>query len=532
MRKTLAELLRGKRIGSFGQEMFYGGIVPDSINKGMRKTNQPEEKAVAPEVVEALGRKLTFWACWVFAFAMVLAVISLRCLYADGSFYLIEVLKAGNFVAIAKYRYCATFLFELPVVVALKLGVTNLHALELAFGVGSFLAWPISLVCCHRLAPWHFWLVMLACAAGYLNAGFMTAAEYNVAHAFFWPALFAIVFARPLKPLAATILMVSVLILLFSYQSLLFLGPPLALLAAWRAAAGGEKTWARVVLGVAAMLLLLSAAIALDGILHPQSLNNLGGFKHGILEIVWHPTWTMIWTLVWFILAAVVCVGGQGFTRNGFGLEKALFAWVMVIWALGPLLHPADTGADRGYELRSLQLMVPFALLVVAWLLSIWPGWFEKRHNYLVCFSASLLLAQSLWVTAATWQWHGFVGMWRGVLVSHRGPVPLADTPFTAPSPDGQTSNFEWTWANPSLSILLSPQQRVQAMILSEYRPPWQPFDPYDPKSLPNLQRYGIKYDDYLEALEKTWTKAATEHGKPGNIQHTTPNIQYSMGDK
>jgi len=465
------------------------------------KLNPAAENDVPPAALAALAGKLTRWACGAFGLAMFLSVLSLRCLYADGSYQLTAVLKAGNFAELAKNRDFASFIYQLPTVTAIHLGVTNLHALELAFGLGCFLPWPTALLFCWWLAPRHFWLAMLGCAAGYLNAGFMPVGEYNVAHAFFWPALFAIAFARPLKPLAAVILIVSALILLFSYESLFFLGPPLAVLAVLRIVRGGDAPWARGALAVATLLLFASALIALDGICYPECPNNLGGFKYGISQIVLNPTPPMIWTFVWLVLAALVCLSGRGFTRSRFRLEQALFAWVMLIWAVGPLLHPADTGAERQYELRSLQLLVPFALLLLASCLLLWPAWFERRHHYLVCCGASLLLAQSLWLMAVTWQWTGFVGEWRGVLVSHRGPVRLADTPFAVASQDGQALDFAWDWANPTLSILLAPRQRVQSLILSPFKLPWQPFDPCQPRQLPNLRRYGINYDDYLVAL-------------------------------
>ena len=474
--------------------------------------NQSANNDVDPEALATLAGKLTLWACCAFGLAMFLSVISLRCLYADGSYQLSRVLQAGNFTELAKHRDFASFIYQLPAVTALNLGVTNLHALVLAFGLGCFLPWPVSLMFCRWLAPERFWLAMLGCGAGYLNAGFMPVGEYNVAHAFFWPVLFALAFARPLKPLAAVILVISSLILLFSYESLFFLGPPLAVWAALRIVRGGDTPWARVVLSVTMLLLLLSAVIAMDGILYPECPNNLGGFKYGMSQIVGHPTTPMVWTFVWLVLAALICLSGKGFTQSRFRLEQALFAWVMLIWALGPLLHPADTGAERQYELRSLQLLVPLALLIMAGGLFLWPKWFAARRHYLVCFSASLLLAQSLWLMAVTWQWNGFVGEWRGVLASHCGPVRLADTPFAVASQDGQALTFAWDWANPTLSILLAPEQRVQSLILSPFKLPWRPFDPCQPKQLPNLRRFGINYDDYVNALERASTITTVQH--------------------
>jgi hypothetical protein len=343
---------------------------------------------------------------------------------------------------------------------------------------------------------------MLACAAGYLNSAFMSVGEYIIADAFFWPALFAILFVRPLTPLAASILIVSAMVLLFSYESLLFLGPPLALLALWRAIRGGEKMWQRAVLCVAAILLCLAAGIALDGVLYPQSPANLGGFKRGLKWMLIYPNWTMGWSFVWLALMTAVCLGRRGFTQRYYRLELALLAGAIIIWGAWPILKPGNLHPALQHESRPIHLLVPLALLVVSFILAHRPRWLEEQRDYLIGFSSSLLLAQSLWHIAATWQWQGFVGIWRGVLASQTGAVSLSDIPLDARFLQGQALRFDWNWANPDLSIMLAPGGKVRAIILPRTRPAWQPFDPLNPQELPDLQRYGVDYGEYARALE------------------------------
>ena len=169
-------------------------------------------------------------ALLVFALWIVAAIGSSRCLYADGAHEFIQTLRAQNFVAFMWSRHFAFYIFEFPLVMAIKLGVTNMNLLRTAFGLGCFLPWPVVLWCCHRMAPRYFWVAVAGCAAGYLNACYMAVGEHILAHAFFWSSLFAILFARPLQPLAAVILLGSASGLLFSYESQLFLCLPLAAL--------------------------------------------------------------------------------------------------------------------------------------------------------------------------------------------------------------------------------------------------------------------------------------------------------------
>jgi len=55
------------------------------------KLNPAAENDVPPAALAALAGKLTRWACGAFGLAMFLSVLSLRCLYADGSYQLTAV---------------------------------------------------------------------------------------------------------------------------------------------------------------------------------------------------------------------------------------------------------------------------------------------------------------------------------------------------------------------------------------------------------------------------------------------------------
>jgi hypothetical protein len=465
--------------------------------------NKSDLQLVKCYETESMAHKLSILACLAFAIYIFFAIFSLRCLYADGSFQFTETLKAGDFALESENRYGAWFVEQLPAVSLIKLGLHNLYFLQLAFGVGCFLPWAISMLFCHLMAPRHFWLVMLASAAGQLNAAFMAVGECNITHACFWPVLFAVLFVRPLTPLAAGMMIISALILVFSYESMFFLGPPLAVLAAQRAWVRNEKNWARIALASSAALLLLGAWVALNSILYPQYPGNLGGFKHGLKVMLFHPAWTVGWTFVWIMLMIVACLTHQRFAGSYLKLKLSLLAAATAVWGFWPIFDLNHLRPDRQYDDRSLQLLVPLALLVVAWVMTRRPKWFESCRHYLVAFSAALLLAQSLWQITATWQWNGFVGIWRGVLASRSGPVSLSGTTLGITALQGQYLKFDWWWANPTLSIMLAPQGRVRSVIVAPDWTIWQPFNPLEPTDLPKLQRYGIDYSDYTIAVQK-----------------------------
>lgn len=445
-------------------------------------------------------------ACVIFAVWIVAAILSSRCLYADGAHEFVRVLQARNFVALMWSRHFAFYIYEFPLVLAIKLGVTDLAWLRFAFGLGCFLPWPMAMICCRWIAPKHFWLVVVGCAAGYLNAAFMAVGEHILAHALFWPALFAVLFARPLKPAAAVILLAAATGLLFSYESQLFLCVPLALLSfgrAWREKTEGSG-WSWVVFLAAAALFVAGTAIGLCAVLMPEIQSNFTGFKAGTLGILKHTGWTLNWTVVWFCLAAAVCLS-QNLWRvlsRKAGIYLSFFA--LLVWGTWPLLAPNLMDNGIQYDNRVLDLLVPLALLPVALLLRFRPEWMEPRRRRLVQLAAGLLIAQSLWQISATVLWYRDVVWMREALASHRGIIPVRSTVLAVDGMEGRElrrdaigGRFDWSW--PCLSVAFAPDPKIKSIVCSEvFLNPevrlhsWQPFDPLRPETLPKLEHYGL----------------------------------------
>ena len=456
-------------------------------------------------------------ACFIFAAWIVVAIFSSRCLYGDGAHEFVRVLQAQGFVALMWSRHFAFYIYEFPLVLAIKLGVTNLTWLRLAFGLGCFLPWPLAMICCRWISPQNFWLVVAGCAAGYLNAAFMAVGEHIVAHALFWPSLFVILFARPLKPLAAVILLASAVGMLFSYESQLFLCVPLALLALWRS--GREKAessgWIWVVFLAAAALFFAGVAIGLCAVLMPELPRNFSGFKAGTLGIGTHMGWTLTWTIVWTGLMLAAC-----FSERFWGIisRKVGFYFLftaVIVWGTWPLLAPDRLDNGTQYDNRALDLLVPLALLPVALILRFFPQWLESRRKRLVPLVAAMFIAQSLWQISATVNWYRDVVWMREILASKSGIVKVRSTALAVDGMEGRElykdaigGRFDWVW--PCLSISLAPNQKINCLVCSEvYLDPgirrqfWQPFDPLKPETLPNLEHYGLDFSGYTAALRK-----------------------------
>lgn len=448
--------------------------------------------------------------CGVFGLSVLLEILCWRALYADGAYEFIRVLQAQNFVALMWSRHFACYIFEFPLVLAIKLGITQLSWLRLAFGLGCLLPWPLALACCYWISPKHFWVAAAGCAAGYLNTAFVAVAEHVLTHAFFWPSLFVILFARPLKPGHSAIMLLCATAMLFSYESQLFLSAPLSLLALWRAHTEKQENnrigWA--IFLIASALFAAGVSVGLCGVLMPEHPADYSGFKRSSLAMVTDMGWPLGWTLVWIALAvAATCSQKVWHLISRKPGIFVLFAAVLV-WGVWPFLAPNSEDTGLQYDHRSLDTLVPMALLPVALLLRFRPQWLESKRYRLESLAAALLIAQSLWQMSVTVRWCQDVVWMRQILASHRGIVPVHSTVLAADGMEGRDlrHRFDWTWS--SLSIALAPGPNIGSFIYSEvFISPsnrehfWHPFDPLAPKTLPDLQHYGVNYSDYFAAM-------------------------------
>ena len=446
------------------------------------------------------GLVATAWLT--FALALLFNLLTQQAaLSHDASAFFVMMLEQRDFAIWPANRMFAVGLMEAPVVLALRLGVTDVETLQLCFGIGVLMAWPLALLVCWRLAPGAFWLPVAALGLAHLNSAIPGFSPALVAHALVWPVLVALVFVRPLNRLAGAALASCSLLLLYSYESQLLLGPPLAALAFWRLRQR-EPAWARAVLVASGLLLLGSAAMAIEGLTQTDNSVNRDRYLAGALRLLTQPPWTVGFTAL--LAAATVAA----LFRPGLALSmrrwplRGLATLCLLIWGFWPLLAPELLRPYDQYHARVLNLAVPLALLPVALLAASQPAWFARRLRILRGGVLALLLAQSLWHIATTVQWQGYVAVLRGTLATLDGPLRIDDTPLGGAMLGRQSLRFHMPWSLPRLTLLLAPEGRVRGLLYSraDY------FHPYDPPlaaTLPDLSRYGFDFTPYLEALRR-----------------------------
>lgn len=151
--------------------------------------------------------------------------IACRALYADGPFWLYQMLINDGLFIFDVHRSNAQYVVEWPVYVALKFGVQDLNILIRIFSFGiiaipiSF--WFIALIIQFRTPI--FWLLVLAFSVTYLRSGFFAVGEFNTAYGLVALSI-SIILKKNISNIHNGFLLFSSFILIYSYESMLFLG--------------------------------------------------------------------------------------------------------------------------------------------------------------------------------------------------------------------------------------------------------------------------------------------------------------------
>lgn len=436
-----------------------------------------------------------------FALSLLLQILTWRSFYGDGAAFFVSGLQRGSIALWPSHRLFTAVLYQAPFWAGLRLGITEVDWLQALFAAGLLAPWPLALWLCWRLAPDRLWLPLMACGLAYLNSCLLAFSNALATHALLWPVLIALVFVRPLTRAAALVIAGGSLLLLRSYESQLVLGPPLAALAFWRLRRP-ESRLGQACLVASGLLLLGSAWYALEGIRSAQISSNRDAYLRGLLALLTEPPATVAFS------ALLVATTGLLLWRPR--LHRLVDGWwataglvlLLTAWGLWPLLAPGQFRPDDQYAARGLNLAVPVALLPVALLAWRHAAWFATRRHLLHGAALALLLAQSLWQVSATVQWQGYVGAVRALLAERSGPVQVEGSPLDRLRDGHQVLGFRINWTLPYLSLLLAPDGQVRSLLWGQSA--FQPFDPRQPNSIPNLSRYGFQLDAYRRHLGQT----------------------------
>ena len=429
------------------------------------------------------------------ALANIHAALALRGYFADGSYWLVEMISRGGFFLQEEARLAADFLEELPTVLALGLGISSVHSLGVVWGLTLHLLPLVFVAGCYVALPKGskslFVYPLFFYLAGVQASAFASIAAGATATGYFWLLLILIIYHGN-GPWGFAALAAASVPALYAHEVMVILAPVLAVAAAWRGRCA-RTAWARLGFAAIAIWFIVVAARQIGFTLYPRDALNRGLFIEAMVKCKFVATKQGINAPTLLGLAAAALLPGLLLIQRTATQAAALagFALVAIATALGPLWCDFLFWPTLQFEARYYNAFLSVPLAAGFMLSNQRPAWCALWAK-MPLLSLLLLLAagQFGWQVNGTYSWSRWLDAWQTVLRGHRGLVPWsAAQPELAvglpPTADDPTEKWvAFGWAFPSLSLLLAPDGKVQALIGAP-SVPWQPFDPADPATLP-----------------------------------------------
>ena len=448
------------------------------------------------EQLHAAALRPLLFLCLVSAMAALLIAISTQlALYADGPFYLLWILDKRHPMDFDYSRQFAQTLTQYPVSFAVRHLAPSISQISLLFEIFQVLPYAISfLICAFALRQQRYLLIfpLLSFAAAGLNASLFIVSESHVLAALFWPlACFLTVDEKPGK-IGWLLILACAVPIVRSYESMVFLGGWLALLAGHRAFANRGH---RIAIAYVALTLwfLAGMGIAAYWIMHPRDPENLKSISHALslafadgphLHIMAIATWLAILLLVGGAVPAI-------FWRrlNGYWLTPAILVPAAALWFI---VRMDEFMPTEHYQARILNLAAPLLLAPIMWVAHRFKNHIPIRIWSDAALATLSILIGQLFATAAVAQsWTNYLTEVKTELPGFQGICPLEVLGLS----HGPFARWNWGWTMPTMSAVLS-EGAIRAVVANPAgSTAWVPFDPMDARSLPDLSRYGLRWD-------------------------------------
>jgi len=416
----------------------------------------------------------------------------------DGVSYFFHVLENRGFADIAWSRRFTEYLTEWPLVLAVKLGVTNVAVLVKIYAVGIYFPYCLSFCFCWYLVrdtePSLLWFPL----AGYIGFNILSdydlIADHHVLAVMTWPLLLLLLKDRELRWSEGVMLWILAILYSRMYETAVISALLLAAIAAGRLLFFRNKRERAIVI-VCILLLVIAAVVGAQFIFEPRSPQNRGAF----LDSIWVNlrNWEAIATISFLGLFGLSwLVSDRLRLLKNISFVCSLVPIVMYCWfrfANPDYAMPAHTS----FSSRTLVAVVVPALIIGGVLVTL----FKRRMNTVGLSVFSLgFLVMTVFNLYDLRNWNLVREEFLRVIETEKMFVSIDDTLLADQTLD--LRHYRWSWNNSLLSLVWS-KDCVRTIVLNSPDGPQGPFNPREKLVLKRYLQYHEKFNSVDVESEK-----------------------------
>lgn len=409
----------------------------------------------------------------------------------DGGPFLQDMLSARAFFSYEPQRATTQIIFELPTLIAVRLGITDLYWLSAIWSLSLQLAPLLLIGASYFVLParhkMFFALPVFSYFAGASSVASSGMLEGPTATAYFWILFFLVLFTpeRWVARIAVMIMAVSTFVL----HEIMAVLAPLLIYAAWWRGKQTEDRAARLFFRILAIVFLVVMMVHIYHVILPEDVKNRDKFVDHFVALQW------LFRAGINVPAALGLLGGAAilamwlFSRYSTAIVVSFAVATVLVLKLALTYGIAEQFSARNHP---AIISIPLAMIAMGALQ--WPTIASElisAHAVKSAMILVLLACAGLTTEVITIRnWSEYIAIYRQVVADRTGFIAWEDLMKELSPGEARVlrrMNFDWT--NPSMSILLSPQGHVRSLVMN---PPtaWQQWDPTIPSKWPNAWFY------------------------------------------
>lgn len=403
-------------------------------------------------------------------------------LSADGVHIFALILDSSDFTYITWSRQFAHYIIEWPLVLATKLGVSNIPILLKAFALGIYLPYLISFgICIYALRHERKTLLLFVLAsivAVNLTSDYVLSGENQVMVNMSWPIVLLLLRRQALTWVDGFLLWI--LLALFSrlYETAIIPALIYSLICLVRLYYYRQKEQVIIISG-ALLLCFLAFAITLYFAINPRDVSNKASFIRGVIAVLKNPealsasSFMVIYTIGLLLKKRIIILSAIS---------------PLVIYVLVYLFAGYSVTADVSFASRTLSITFLPVLLVGAILV-----WYFKSELDRTSISVFVVFVLTMVIGNVhnAKNWDDFRHQVIQVVETHQGYIPIEETRL-------KDNPYRWPWNNTELGLVWS-ASCVKAVLLNQPGLPWEPFNPHETLVLKNY----LRYDEFFRSVDK-----------------------------